>query len=215
MAQIIPKSATFIFLLLLTTTVTLPPPTHSLPYTQLKSLLPLSHSLLTRVSNLRATRGDVSGSKRVKLIADKIERIQGLGFLGLAWSVGWDYAKNYAWRDFDYRDLYGAVSDLNELIRFLSELTRADSEAKRAAWIATNYGNALAVSKRLFGSLLKVFRQSGPLRQMVETLQIEVVQGELLRDCLEVGSNDLKGLVQIIKDMALQFYSTPDNFRDL
>lgn len=68
--------------------------------------------------------------------------------------------KNYAWRDFDYRDAYGAVSDLNELMRFLGELTRAESEVDRAAWIGRNYGNALGVSKRLFVRFLKMFRQS-------------------------------------------------------
>lgn len=39
-------------------------------------------------------------------------------------------------------------------------------------------------------------------------MQREVVDGDLLRDCLEVGSNDLKGLIQIIKDFVLQFYPT-------
>lgn len=48
----------------------------------------------------------------------------------------------------------------------------------------------------------------GPLREVVEAVQREVVDGDLLRDCLEVGSNDLKGLIQIIKDFVLQFYPT-------
>lgn len=50
----------------------------------------------------------------------------------------------------------------------------------------------------------------GALREVVETVQKEVVEGDLIRDCLELGSNDLKGLVQVIKDLASQFYSTPD-----
>lgn len=29
-----------------------------------------------------------------------------------------------------------------------------------------------------------------------------MVQGGLLKDCLELGSNDLKGLLQILKDLA-------------
>ncbi|XWS12447.1 hypothetical protein CRYUN_Cryun37aG0089600 [Craigia yunnanensis] len=45
-----------------------------------------------------------------------------------------------------------------ELIgRLLGELTRSNSEMERASWIARNYGNALAVSKRMFNRLLKVF----------------------------------------------------------
>lgn len=47
----------------------------------------------------------------------------------------------------------------------------------------------------------------GPLREVVETVQREVVERDLLRDCLELGSNDLKGLIQVFKDIALQ-YST-------
>jgi hypothetical protein len=42
----------------------------------------------------------------------------------------------------------------------------------------------------------------------VETVQREVAEGGLLRDCLELGAKDLKGLLQIFKDLALQFYST-------
>jgi hypothetical protein len=41
----------------------------------------------------------------------------------------------------------------------------------------------------------------------VKTVQREVVEGGLLKDCLELGSNDLKGLLQIFKDLASQFYS--------
>lgn len=42
----------------------------------------------------------------------------------------------------------------------------------------------------------------------METVQKEVVEGDLLRDCLELGSNDLKGLIQVLKDMALQYSSS-------
>lgn len=50
----------------------------------------------------------------------------------------------------------------------------------------------------------------------METAQREVVDGGLLRDCLELGSNDLKGLLQIFKELALQFDSTSgDDRRDL
>lgn len=53
-----------------------------------------------------------------------------------------------------------------------------------------------------------VWGAQGPLKEVVETVQREVVEGDLLRDCLELGSNDLKGLVQIVKDLASQFYSS-------
>lgn len=46
-------------------------------------------------------------------------------------------------------------------------------------------------------------------------MQIEVAEGGLLRDCLEVGGNDMKGLLQIFRELALQFYSTSgDDRRD-
>ena len=51
----------------------------------------------------------------------------------------------------------------------------------------------------------------GTLREVVETVQAEVVDGGLLRDCLELGSNDLKGLIQIVKDLGLQYASKPDS----
>ena len=84
----------------------------------------------------------------------------GFGFWGLSWSVGWDYAVNYAWSDFDYRELYGAVSEMNELLRFLGELTRSQSEVGRATWIAGNYKNVLRVSQSVLRRLVKVFHQS-------------------------------------------------------
>lgn len=45
----------------------------------------------------------------------------------------------------------------------------------------------------------------GAFREVVETLQQEIAEGDLLRDCMEVGIMDLKGLVQIFKDIALQY----------
>lgn len=42
---------------------------------------------------------------------------------------------------------------------------------------------------------------------MVLSLQKEVVEGDLLRDCIELGTGDLKGLIQIVKEIALQYVS--------
>ncbi|XVF40245.1 hypothetical protein PTKIN_Ptkin01aG0096600 [Pterospermum kingtungense] len=208
-----PRATALLFVLL---AITVPQPVNSLSYSQYKTLVSLSHSLLTRVANLRSARGDVAGSNRARLIANKLERWQGLGFWGAAWSVGWDYIWNYSWReDLDYGEIYGVVGDLNQLGRMLGELTRSNSEMERAGWIARNYGNALAVSKRMFNRLLKVFKKSGALREVIETIQREVMEGGLLRDCLELGTNDLKGLVLIFKDLASQFYSASDHSQEL
>lgn len=45
----------------------------------------------------------------------------------------------------------------------------------------------------------------GPLRDVVLSLRQEVEEGGLVRDCLEVGSDDLKGLVVVAKDLAFQY----------
>lgn len=41
----------------------------------------------------------------------------------------------------------------------------------------------------------------GVLREVVLVMQKEVVEGELLRDCLEVGADDLEGLVRVARDL--------------
>ncbi|KAE7996329.1 hypothetical protein FH972_001060 [Carpinus fangiana] len=216
MAKIAPPPSTsrvLIILFLLLSTA--PKPSHSLSYLSYRTLFSLSHSLMTRVANLRASRGDISGSHRAKLIAQRLEGGLGLGFLGFTWSAGWDYLKNYAWRNVNYADLYGAVSDANKLLSSLGELTRLGSDAERAAWVGRNYQNFLGISNALFQRLLEVFRQPGALREVVETVQREVEDGGLLRDCFEVGANDMKGLLQIFRELALQFYSTSgDDRRD-
>lgn len=209
----LPPRATVIFFILLA--VTIPEAVDFLSYSQYKTLVSLSQSLLTRVSNLRSARGDADGSNRARLIAEKLERWQGVGFWGAAWSVGWDYVWNYAWgSDLDYAEIFGVASDLNQLGRMLGELTRSNSDMERASWVAGNYRNALAISKRIFNRLLKVFKKSGTLREITETMQREVLEGGLLRDCMELGSNDLKGLIQIFKDLASQ-YSTSNHSQEL
>lgn len=162
MGQIRPQISSLLFLLLLTTSTPAISAAFSFSrsYSQYKTAFSLSHSLITRVSNLRSARGDISGANRAKLIAQKLERGLGLGFWGLAWSAGWDYAKSYAWRDLDSRELYGVVSDLNKLLGFLGELTRAESEVARAAWVARNYGDVLRVAKSALRRFVKVFGQS-------------------------------------------------------
>lgn len=104
-------------------------------------------------------------------------------------------------------ELLALVSDLNELMRSLNELTRMTTDEER---VANNYRDALRACNSMFRRLLKTFHQSGPLRQLVEIVQKEVVEGDLLRDCLELGSSDLNGLIKIMKDVVLQFSSDSD-----
>ncbi|KAL3576329.1 hypothetical protein D5086_021612 [Populus alba] len=132
------------------------------------------------------------GSNRAKLIAQKLERGLGFGFWGLSWSVGWDYAINYAWRDFDYRNCTVLLREMNELLRFLGELTRSGSKLSEPLGLPGITKNVLRVAQSCYDGLSKCFINRVIKRRWCETVQREVVEGDLLRDCLELGSNDLK-----------------------
>ncbi|WVY93654.1 hypothetical protein V8G54_032742 [Vigna mungo] len=176
-------------------------------YFRYRNLFSLSHSLLIGVANLRASRGDVVGADRARAIANSLDRGTVFGFVKLLWT--------WSWTDLSFTDLYGVVSDMNELLRGLTELTRLESVAERSAWISRNYQSVLTVSKSLSSKLLKAFRQSGVMKEMGETFQKEVVEGRLIRDCLELGNNDLKALVQVVKDLLLQFFPVRGKDSDL
>lgn len=158
------RSSSSFCLLLLLLLAAAPPPAHSLSYFQYKTLLSLAHSLATRVATLRASRGDLAGADRARAVAERLRpgRWPGVGLWQSAWSVGWDYARNYAWgwRDLERREMYGAVSELGELLGLVGEFARAESEAERARWIGGNYGKAMRVSKSVFARLLRVFGKS-------------------------------------------------------
>ncbi|CAA2989297.1 Hypothetical predicted protein [Olea europaea subsp. europaea] len=188
----------------------------SLPFSNYHTIVSLSHSLSLRVATLRESRGDHDGAVRARSMARNLERGLGLGFYRLVWNMGWDYSKNYAWRNLASFETLGTLSsDTNELLGALGELTRVNSDAERVAWFGRNYNKLLRLSKSLFGRLLEVFRQPGPLREVVETLQKEIVEGDLVRDCLELGGNDLNDLVRVFKDVLLQYTSASTRNTDL
>ena len=56
--------------------------------------------------------------------------------------------------------MFGVVSDINVLVRSLTELTQLGSEVERVQWVGRNYGNLMKVVKSLFNRLLKVFTHS-------------------------------------------------------
>lgn len=93
-------------------------------------------------------------------MAAKLERGLGVGFWGYMWSAGWDYVKNYALRDVSYTEMYGAVSEANELLSRLGELTRAESDAERAEWVGRNYRGVFRAFSSLLRRLLKVFQRT-------------------------------------------------------
>uniref|UniRef100_A0A2N9I633 Pectinesterase inhibitor domain-containing protein n=1 Tax=Fagus sylvatica TaxID=28930 RepID=A0A2N9I633_FAGSY len=197
MAKTTPSSTISLIFILFLLLATAPEPSHSLSFSQYQTVVSLAHSLMTRVANLRASRGDLAGSRRAQLIADSLNL--GLGSWGLTWSMGWDYVKNYAWREVNYAELYGVVSDMNELLRCVGELTRSDSDAERASWVGRNYQKVLGITSSLFKKLLKVFSQSSGEDGA------ERVGGCLLKDALNWGA--IFGDCFKFKDLASQFYS--------
>ncbi|MED6155127.1 hypothetical protein PIB30_002330 [Stylosanthes scabra] len=193
-----------------------PSPSQSLsftPFFRLHRLLSLSRSILHSVADLRATRGDVSGAQRARALAQKLDGGLGLGFWRMALGTAWDYAWN--WRNLPLAELYGAASEMNELMRGLTELTRLESASERSAWVSRNYQNVVTVSKSLSAKLLQAFSQSGVLREVVEPVLKEVVEGGLIRDCLEVGSKDFNSLIQLLKDSLLHFFPLSDRNPEL
>ncbi|XP_073109027.1 uncharacterized protein [Elaeis guineensis] len=182
-----------------------PPPASGLWLGQLGTLLSLSRSLLTRVANARAARGDLAGAARVRKIADQLRLLGGGEGRGI-WSLGWDFARNYAWR--------GGLPSTEEsraasqLLAALVEFSRIDSPAERARWALGNYRNLLALSNSLLQKLLHTFSRSGPLKEMVLVIQKEAAEGGLIRDCLEVGAADLEGLVRIARDVFFSYNSS-------
>ncbi|XP_060194083.1 uncharacterized protein LOC132623355 [Lycium barbarum] len=179
------------------------------PYSNYHILLSLSHSLFSRVANLREARGDYHAADRARSIARILENGLDIGsFWNIMWSVAWDYDWRDAAASFD-------MSELNQLLRGLTEFSTVGSDRERVDWIYRNYHNLLKVSTSLFGRLRKVFRQSGPLEEVIETLQKEVLEGDLLKDCLELGTTDLKGLLMVFKDISSKHTSTSSTGADL
>ncbi|XP_042520031.1 uncharacterized protein LOC122093695 [Macadamia integrifolia] len=196
-------------LLLLLILLTPLPTAEGFPYGQWRIAFSLAHSLMERVANLRASRGDLVGAARARSIAEKLEGGFRLGFWTRMWSMGLDYMRNYAWRGVEWSEMLGVASEIGKLLRDVNDLSRMKSDKDRAAWVLHNYQRILGVSKSLSRRFLRVFHQSGPLRELVLTIQKEVEEG-LLSDCLELGTNDFKGFLQVAKDIASELYSTSE-----
>ena len=143
------SSLTLVFLIIL-----IAAPTPSGLFFPTPSLVSLGHSLMTRVANLRASRGDHSGAERARAVAATLERLE-LALGGMMWSTGWDYFRSYPWGE-----MKGAVPEMKELLRWMTELSRTESGAERAAWVVRNYQSVLTVSNSMLGKLLQEFRQS-------------------------------------------------------
>jgi len=171
---------------------TAPSPSQSISfssYFRYRDLFSLSHSLLIGVANLRASRGDVVGADRARAMANSLDRGTIFGFVKLLWT--------WSWTDLSFTDLYGVVSDMNELLRGLTELTRLESVAERSAWISRNYQSVLTVSKSLSSKLLKAFRQSVRKTPVFLYLHFLIILKVLLRQKLSYLSNTYRTFVII------------------
>jgi hypothetical protein len=126
-------------------------------YFRYRNFLSLSHSIFIGVANLREKRGDIAGADRARKIANSLEKVTGFGFLKLLWSA-WSW--NWMWKELPVKELYGAVSDINEFLKGLNELTRLESASERAVWLSRNYQDLLTVTKSLSSKLLKGFGRS-------------------------------------------------------
>ncbi|KAK9150754.1 hypothetical protein Syun_009063 [Stephania yunnanensis] len=199
------KTSTSALTLVLLLLIIIPTSSSLQYYSQLRTLTSLSTSLMHRVANARAARGDAQGAQRARRIAEAMES----GVWSVWRRVGWDYVWNYAWGDGvgDLGEFGGVVADVAELLRLLNELTQSGSD--RVYQRVVEVGNSVVRTQRVQTDFLNKKRKllegkMGAIREVVMGIKKEV-QGDLLKDCIDVGIGDLKGLVQVVKDMALQF----------
>jgi len=171
----------------------------------------LLQSIMSRVAALRASRGDFTGAQRATTIAEGLHSsVRWWRTLG---SVGWDYIVNYAWRESFSRPSHYAqvLFHFNEILSAFDELMQARSETEKVQWISQNYQRVLRISKSLLQKLLAIFSQSGPLRETIMAIQKEIADGELIRDCLQLGAADVKGLLQVVRDLIVRFLAAPSS----
>ncbi|KAL6615987.1 hypothetical protein ACP70R_038257 [Stipagrostis hirtigluma subsp. patula] len=164
-----------------------------IPLREVSTLISLSHSLLSRVAATRAARGDDAAAARVRRIASLLSS-RG------AWGLGWDYLRHYAFSSVAGCGL-SCASAASRLLAAAAEASRLRSATDAAQWMRRHYGDVREAAALLLNGLLVAFSEQGPLREVVMDVKWEVEEGELLKDCLEVGAKDLQGLLVIAKDL--------------
>ncbi|GLJ17121.1 hypothetical protein SUGI_0296270 [Cryptomeria japonica] len=177
----------------------------STAFKSLRTVSSLLHSLMTRVASLRTSRGDYTGAQRARSIAAGFEN--SVKWWRIAGSMGWDYIAHYAWKESLSRpsDYLQIMSSFNELLSAYGELMQVRSEVEKVRWISQNYQRVMRTCKLLLKKLLGIFSQSGPLRESILAIQKEIIEGDLIGDLLQLGAADVKGLLQIAKDMISRF----------
>lgn len=173
----------------------------------LRSLSLALQSLFSRLASARLARGDYAGAERARSIANTMGS-------GLQWWTGlgtlsWDYITNYffsqsASRGVGFAQAMGHLSDLSSIVQ---ELTQLRSDGERLQWLARNYSRAFAVAKSTLGNLLSIFDTDGAIRRCVLAIQREVLEGDLLRDVLRLGPQDVESVVRMAKDVLQRVFA--------
>jgi len=167
----------------------------------LHSLSIALQGLFNRLASTRLARGDAAGAERARNIANTVGNgVQWWAGLG---SVSWEYVTNYVFtqsvsRGMGVQQAMGHLSDLSSIV---NEVTQLRSDSDRLQWISRNYSRAFNVAKSAMGNLLTVFDHDGVIRNCVLAIQRELLEGDLLRDVLRIGPNDLEGIVRMLRDV--------------
>lgn len=103
-----------------------------------------------------------SPAPRARTIADRLDG--GWGFWSGVWSMGWDYLRHYSWQDLLFtwppQEVFGVMTDINQLLAAVNELGRVGSDAGRARWVADNYRRVFSAGSSLLKRLLLAFSRS-------------------------------------------------------
>uniref|UniRef100_A0A0E0JNI0 Pectinesterase inhibitor domain-containing protein n=1 Tax=Oryza punctata TaxID=4537 RepID=A0A0E0JNI0_ORYPU len=181
-----------------------------IPLREVATLLNLSRSLLNRVAAARAARGDAIAASRARRIASHLSLFSSRG----AWALSWDYLRHYAFSSAAGCGLSCATAAAR-LLAAAAEVSRLHSATDAAQWLRRNYVDVRDAAAQLLNGLLVAFSEQGPLREVVMDVKWEVEEGELLKDCLKVGSKDLEGLLVIAKDLLFGAARTSSRHNEL
>ncbi|KAI5059394.1 hypothetical protein GOP47_0025713 [Adiantum capillus-veneris] len=178
-----------------------PPPPSGLSWRTAHSL---ASSLLHRICNHRLAKGDTEGAERIKHMLSSFD--SGLFFWTNMGSIAWDYAVHYSWRSLNPSQIFDVLRLIGDIQSALTEFAQLRTDMDRLRWISINYSRILQLAKASLQKLLKLFDHPGALRNLVLSLQTEVLTGDILRDAMQLGADDLRSLVQVVKEMVLRYY---------
>ncbi|CAL5029016.1 unnamed protein product [Urochloa decumbens] len=161
-----------------------------IPLNRVTTLISLSHSLLIRVAAARDAHGDPAA-------ADRARRIAALLSSRGAWGLSWDYLRSKS----AFGSVFSCTAAKSRLLAAAMEASRLRSTSDAAEWMRCHYEDIRATAAQLLNGLLDVFSEQGVLREVMMDLKLELEEGELLKDCLEVGTKELEVLFAVSKGL--------------